>query len=238
MLGYWGCLAPLFIAGLVALFTSIPGVDFSWILLIPAILVVAAGVYADVAKQAKMIGKKWDAEVAQQQARLVRDATDATRTANERLVRGARLVGSMRAHLDTANHALALAEHEFADRAFAPFWDAIETSATAIYSFREDVDQFEREALLYAQILSNRQHNFPAWPGALSPVPDHRDTLSRFRAQVRKGQTDRDFAIILEHRLTRAVLIAGFRNFGEVLSGLERSLSASLERLRRTIALE
>jgi hypothetical protein len=235
-MSHWGCLAPVFLVILLFLLILIPGVEFSWFLLAPATLPVIVAAYADFRLQVRSAHESWVTRAANDQQRLQEDARRATSQANLHLKHGTELIDSLNAHLDAASTALTLSEHEFSERAFAPFWDMVETSAAAIDAFRHDVDRFNCEAACYCKALNGRQHNFPAWHDAVPPVPDPRDTLARFRVQVRKGQTDRDFAIILEHRLTREVLIAGFRNFGEVLGKLESSLMESIERLNRTVS--
>lgn len=232
---HWGCFAPVALAVLLIAMTLIPGISFSWLLLLPAFIVIAPAAYADFRRQFRALETNRAAVAAWQQNRLDNGAKIATSQAYAHLERGKSLVRTVNDRLEQVGAALDLSEHEFSDRAFAPFWDAIEASATVIDNVRADIDQFERAAAGYANSLRDQRHNFPPWYDTVPPVPDPRDILARFRAQVRKGQKDRDFAIILEHRLTRAVLIAGFRNFGEMIGGLESSMLASLDRLNRTV---
>jgi hypothetical protein len=131
---------------------------------------------------------------------------------------------------------LVVAETEFENRAFGPFWDAIENTANWLGSLNDHVTRLGANAETYYSSLAVRHHNFPLFPIDLAHVPGSYEEVERLRLLVRKGQTDFQFANIWEHRQTREVLIAGFRTLGSALQNLATSFESSIAGLRGSMA--
>jgi uncharacterized membrane protein len=77
----------------------------------------------------------------------------------------ARLLRSAESDLDAA-------ERDFADSAFAPFWDSIEHAAGNLSSFDETTRLLASQATQYYNSLRDRDHTFPRFPVDLTTLPD------------------------------------------------------------------
>ena len=137
-------------------------------------------------------------------------------------------------HLSRAANWLRQAENEFKDNAFAPFWDAVENAARQLAVFNDKTNQASRFADKYYRTLNGRMHTFPSFPANDDNVPDPSSVVSELRRMVRMGQTNFQFANIWEHRLTREVIIAGFRTLGEAVNNLGSTVENSLFDLQQS----
>ncbi len=142
-------------------------------------------------------------------------------------------------------------EADFIERAFAPFWDGI-------CSFAVKMGRLEAEMKLIAQCYQYYEQPTRylglSRPEGLKLSPFRRELLTSvdpkmikqmtdwFRATVRKGQTDFQFASIYEHYRTREVLVEGFRDLVEkfvdisnVLDSVDRSLIKGFRELNACV---
>jgi|GEM_PF-2624685 len=135
-----------------------------------------------------------------------------------------------------AEEYLDLAEREFADRAFAPFWDQIEnaTNRLAAYYYQQ-VQLLERNAVEYRQGILALRGNMPLFSDPTRQLPDARPTAARLAAVVRKAQTDFQFATIYEQRKTNHILVQGFGTLAAAIYSLGNMISSSLSDLSRTL---
>lgn len=143
---------------------------------------------------------------------------------------------SIAAHLDNANAWLDLASEEYRNRAFAPFWDAVENAAVELANIRSRIVQLGRKSDEYYSTLSHVQHTFPLLPLDPGAIPDISGTAARLSQLTRRGQTDFQFATIWEHRKTRECIVAGFESFGEVVMDAGKVVASSIEDLRISLA--
>lgn len=230
-LGYWGCLAPI----LVLIAATVIGafIDWPWILtLVPAALFVGALFYVDSQRQGARLTSEYHKRLERERHRLVSKAESTTERSISYLQQGEELTSTLRLSLEKANRTLSQAEHEFNERAFGPFWDAVETAAVELGKYRDGLEELARAAEWYQQGLSKTNHTFPEWQQAVVPPGAPSSTLLRFRAIVRRGQTDYEFSSILEQRLTREVLIRGFKHLGEALSGLNQIVESKFSEMQ------
>lgn len=126
--------------------------------------------------------------------------------------------------LSTASRFLQLANSEFHERAFDPFWTALENGLRALGSFHDDCQVLSKSADSYYSRLAGREHNFPPFPVTSTMIPNPTGVLLELRQLLRKGQTDFQFAQIWEQRKTRQVLISGFQTLADAVTGLTDSL--------------
>jgi len=134
-----------------------------------------------------------------------------------------------------AAQALALADNEFKNHRFAPFWDAMEAAVTAIgechgaqQTLAADIDQ-------YVGVLEAKRHDFPSWDTAVTTIPDVAPLLTRFVQLKSAAEADYQFASMREFRETRQVMIAGFRTLGEALRNMETAVTTSINNLKRAV---
>ncbi len=144
--------------------------------------------------------------------------------------------------LDAASRALDQALVEHRERAFAPFWDAIEATAAALASYQHGVKQIGAVAQQYYAKLEHRSHSFPPFPYLSLDLPSADEIVSRLKQVVRTGQTDFEFANIWEHRKTRETIKTGFgsleaavRQVGasvvDAVQGVHAALDSGFDRL-------
>ncbi len=142
--------------------------------------------------------------------------------------------------ITAANDHLAAAEKEFAEGAFAPFWDRIEHAANELAAYKNEVEHLQRNVSVYnneSLELARLGGDAPA-PLALqqSQLPDARPSAARFMTIVRKAQTNFQFAMIFEQRKTNQLLHTGFGNLGAAIHSLGDSINASLDRLSSSLS--
>ncbi len=225
-LGVWGCFGPilmLVIAGVLRIFIE---VDPWWYLLAPAALLAGSIVYLDAQRKAKQLEAEYRDRIEHKRNSLARSAEDVRKKALSSLHEGEKLTETLRGHLDQAQDSLQLAQHEFSERAFGPFWDVVEKAGIEIGMYRDGLYELSSRVHSYHYNLDGYgyDHNFPNWQDALVPLPTPGRTLEEFQRIVRLGQTDYEFSSILEPRLTRRVRISGFKDLGAALSGLSESV--------------
>lgn len=128
------------------------------------------------------------------------------------------------------------AQEDYKDNAFAPFWEDVEEAAMCLGSFYENVRTLSKNAENYYSSLKGKSHTFPVFPIHPGNTPDPTSVIEEFRRIVRLGQTNFQFANIWEHRLTRKVMIAGFRTLGNAVNNLGYTLEESMSKLQSAVS--
>lgn len=142
------------------------------------------------------------------------------------------------AHVADAEKHLDAAEKEFAEGAFAPFWDRIEHAANELAAYKNEVEHMRRNVDVYhneAGVLEKLTGSAPPLTVPWNALPDARPVASRFAAIVRKAQTNFQFAVIYEQRKTNQLLHAGFGTLGAAIYSLGESINASLDTLSKSL---
>jgi hypothetical protein len=127
---------------------------------------------------------------------------------------------------------LAQARQEYAENAFDPYWDAIEEAAISLGQYYDDVQELSRHAQFYYSSLKGENHTFPQFPIKPDDLPNPIPFVEELRQTLRLGQTNHDFTDVWHYRQTRQVLIAGFNNLTDAVSGLQRTLRESISDFR------
>jgi type II secretory pathway pseudopilin PulG len=140
--------------------------------------------------------------------------------------------------LSDAEEMIDVAEQDFQDGAFAPFWDTIEQATTKLAEVNDSVQEVEQHSRWYANSVTQYEINLPAFPISRESV--HRllaanSTGQRLKSIVRQAQRDFNFATIYEQRKTNKILIAGFSNLGEALRDLGERLHESISNLEGSV---
>lgn len=121
-----------------------------------------------------------------------------------------------------ASDQLNIAEKEFSNKAYALFWEAIETSAQAM----------ENVAFLVWGLSVKIKHDYSKWESSgnfppfffLEAIPDITDLISKYDKLVRQGLSNYEFASIWEARKTRQTIIVGFQNLENAIHGVGQTI--------------
>lgn len=139
-------------------------------------------------------------------------------------------------HRDKASSWLQSAEREYADSAFAPYWEAIEQATIQFAKYGQKIDDLSRIAGQYYGTLAGRNHTFPIFPVRLNSLPNVEKTLAEFYRVNRLGQTKYEFAQIWEHYKDRKVMLGNFEFLGVAIKNLEYAIEAALAGLESSIS--
>lgn len=148
------------------------------------------------------------------------------------------LFESMPKLLSSAEALLDRAENDFADSAFAPFWDSIENAAKTLAHFDRGIHQIEDNSSDYTELIKEYKDTPPEFPLARQSVANLRvglATAERMEALVRKAQRNFQFAMIYEQRKTNQILVAGFTSLAHALAQMTRQTTASINALSSSI---
>ena len=148
------------------------------------------------------------------------------------------LIESMPGCVATAESHLDQAEVEFADRAFAPFWSAVEHAARSLAGIHESVQKLECNSGEYAALLTQVRGQAPSFAvtcRATSRLSIATATSQRMHGIVRRAQRDFEFSVIYEHRKTNQILVAGFTHLAQAIDEMASRLSASIDGLTASV---
>lgn len=137
--------------------------------------------------------------------------------------------------VESAEQTIDLAEREFSDGAFAPFWDAVEDAANELATFDATIQTLISNSRKHSDEASRLQTAAPPFRLGIDTLPDATHTANRMRAIVRQAQKDFHFATIYEQRKTNQLLVAGFSSLGQAIVELSDRLDSSLDRLASTV---
>ncbi len=147
----------------------------------------------------------------------------------------------MPAQLRSAEEHLDQAERDFAEGAFAPFWDSVEKAAFALGGFEERVRKIERNSLQYIDVVKNAKKyeiKTPAFSVSLGSGPKLKiasETSKRMSGIVRSAQRNFQFSVIYEQRKTNQILVAGFRNLAQALEEMTWRITQSIDDLSASV---
>lgn len=148
------------------------------------------------------------------------------------------LFESMPKHLTSAEEHLDQAEIDFADGAFAPFWDSIEAAAKTLGHFDESARRINHNSSSYGDLIKNYEDTppvFPLAPQSIAKLEVGKATAERMQVIVRKAQRDFQFATIYEQRKTNQILVAGFTNLAQALNEMTWRITDSIDALTSSV---
>ncbi len=178
---------------------------------------------------------------AQEAARLQRHRDEQQRYHKELLDLGDRSLGlfeSMPTHLESAEKWLDKAADDFAERAFAPFWDSIENAVKCLAHCDEGVRRIKDNSSRYTELVREYEGmppHFPIGRESVDKLGVGTATAERMQAMVRKAQRDFEFAMIYEQRKTNQILVAGFENLAQALEEMTWQITASIDGLAGSV---
>lgn len=129
------------------------------------------------------------------------------------------------------------AETEFSERAFAPFWDAIEDATSALGEYHDALAEIANNAKSYKHKASYVDVSVPEFVCPIGVLPDARPVSTRLERLVRGAQKDFEFATIYEQRRTNQILIAGFQSLSDALAGIGAVIERSLYSLSESLTV-
>ncbi|MDA1049673.1 MAG: hypothetical protein O3C40_04225 [Planctomycetota bacterium] len=138
------------------------------------------------------------------------------------------LVPDAEKHLDRA-------EQEFAEHAYAPFWDQVEHAINNLAAYEKGIATINRCAILYAKDSVETTALVSAFDLPMGVLPDARPTARRLVAVVRMAQMDFYFAQIYEMRKTNKLLVAGFSTLASAIYEIGDVISSSLDELSTSL---
>lgn len=146
------------------------------------------------------------------------------------------LAGNLSDLLGKADRGLELAENEFKEGVFAPFWDAVQSVANDLAMFNRDVHRMIDCRERHKAALTELGESEPDFGLALELLPDATHTLERMRAIVRRAQKEPNFATIYEMRQHNKLLVEGFSSLGNALENLASTIEGSMRSLELTVS--
>lgn len=166
-----------------------------------------------------------------EQERYGREINTLNNQSIEAFERAAQTIEVAEQHLDRA-------EEDFAEGAFAPFWDEVERAATALGAFHENVRVINANSVKYVELTKSFRSNaesFGVSTGSPVKLKLATATVDRMNANVRNAQRNFQFAMIYEQRKTNQVLIAGFRSLAEALEEMTWRITSSVDELASSV---
>lgn len=136
-------------------------------------------------------------------------------------------------YLDVARTCLIEAKGEFEERAFAPFWDAIEGATKSLASFHSTIQQIPSLEAQYSEMRRQIGGNLATLPTLRIPNPDF--ALKQLNDIVRKAQKDFQFSTIYEQRKTNELLRYGFQSLSDALNNISYSMEDTLSRVHSVL---
>jgi hypothetical protein len=144
----------------------------------------------------------------------------------------------MPTYLTQAERYLDDAQSDFAERAFAPFWDYIEKTAKELGRFDEAARKIQGNASQYSLLIKKSETAPPPFPlarASITKLSVGTSTAKRMATVVRTAQRDFQFASIYEQRKTNQILVAGFTNLAQALDRMTWQITTSLDELTGSV---
>lgn len=136
-----------------------------------------------------------------------------------------------------ADRALDVAEREFAEGVFAPFWDAIESAVRDLATFTSHTEAIVSHARQHREEAPRLNGKPPQFQIGIDTLPDATHVAKRMQSIVRRAQKSFHFATIYEQRKTNQLLVAGFSNLAHAINDLGDRLDSSLEQLSSAVSV-
>ncbi|HEX4693388.1 hypothetical protein [Sphingomonas sp.] len=127
------------------------------------------------------------------------------------------------------------AENNFSDKAFSPFWQAIEDALTHLSQVDKSLNNINWQSEYYVELCSSYEQSESPFPIVkVDTVRVRKSSMlaeDRMQTIVAKAQRVYEFSTIYEQRRTTSVLISGFANLGQAINGLRAQIEHSFDQL-------
>lgn len=161
------------------------------------------------------------------------------------------LFESIPEHLRLAERHLEQAGVDFAEGAFAPFWDSIERAAKLLGRFDEGIRHINQNSIRYHDVVrqqladapregllektATEVPSFPVSKLGIERLATGTATGERMKLIVREAQRNFHFATIYEQRKTNHILVAGFTNLAQALDQMTSRITDSIGQLATSV---
>lgn len=130
-----------------------------------------------------------------------------------------------------ADAALDRAEDEFAERAFAPFWDAVESAVNDLAQIDGAIRSIGENCISYRTDVEKLDSPPAAFDIETASLPSVPGTAERMHKIVRQAQKDFQFSTIFEQRKTNQLLVLGFGTLASAIAEMGSRIKMSLYEL-------
>jgi hypothetical protein len=140
--------------------------------------------------------------------------------------------------LNAAEQLLDRAEMDFAESAFAPFWDLVEQATCTLGRFDDRVRQINTNSGKYIDLVRKYDGSAPVFAlssESVSKLKTASNTSQRMSRIVRQAQRNFQFSMIYEQRKTNQILVAGFRTLAHALDQMTWQITSSIDNLDRSV---
>lgn len=134
-------------------------------------------------------------------------------------------------HIRSADAALDRAEDEFTERAFAPFWDAVESAVNDLAQTDEAIRGIGEKRTSYQADVGKLDSLPPGFDVETASLSSVRGIAERMHGIVRQAQKDFQFSTIFEQRKTNQLLVYGFGTLASAIAEMGSRLEMSLSEL-------
>ncbi len=164
----------------------------------------------------------------------VREAAETRRRRLEQLAREcAEEIRSLPRLLVSADEGVTEATQYLGERAFSPFWDAVESVAATLVEFEGAVSRINARQREFVQVA--RQGDVTRTVPIRSELVEGLQVSQRIAGDLReiagKAQRDFEFSSIFEQRRTSKALVSGFRTVSEAMSTIGDRITNSISDL-------
>jgi hypothetical protein len=136
------------------------------------------------------------------------------------------------AQFQRAEDLVGMTRRELQGKAYASFWDHVQGSATLLSTLTSSLRQLGGRLSTYSNTLNGRIHNFPLAPLSTQQLPRVDTIAEELRALVRLGETNFEFAMILEQKKTQMAIMESSASISVAIGELGGGLSRSLDGIR------
>lgn len=135
--------------------------------------------------------------------------------------------------LKGAASSLKSAHAEFAEGAFAPFWDEVAECVRQLATLQLEARGIAEDARRHMDASEIYDGPVPAFPVRLSTVEHAKERASELESEcslvIRRAQKDFQFATIYEQRKTNSILVQGFSSLSDAIGRLSSTMRSSFE---------
>ncbi len=221
---------------------SLPGIEYLGILCL--IVWVIYMIHRGTEKEKQRQAAKRAAEAQQKAAeaariqRYINEQQDCWNEMSRLCTQSLDFFESLPRHLSFAEKHLDQAETDFADGAFAPFWDSIENAAKELAQFVQVVGEINYHSSRYTDFVKKYEGTPPQFPVSrwtISKLGVGTTTAERMKPIVRAAQRNFHFATIYEQRKTNQILLAGFTSLANALAQMTFQITARIDDLAGSV---
>jgi hypothetical protein len=231
--------------GISQLVGVVAGVLAAYVLAIATVLVMTYVLYlgelgtirearAEACRKAAIEANRRELELAERERQRQRNAQATAIAAQEERGKIRQSVHDLSNCWDRAAALIQLAKAEFAASSFGSFWDAVERATAEVTNGDRQMRALSAQIREYSRrIADNASSSRMIFPSV--DVPPFDELVDELSDIVRAGQSNFQFAVIWEHRRTRATLLDGFATLSDAIYGVETVIRASNRELRLSI---